>query len=80
VLYNHHAIRFAGVGFRVRNKYRFAAEVLAATAVVMPVAVWALGEGRVVGVVTMIVAVIVIFRHTENIRRLVAGTESRFKA
>jgi len=30
--------------------------------------------------VTMIVAVIVIFRHTENIKRLVAGTESRFKA
>ena len=49
-------------------------------AAVMPVAVWALGEGRVVGGVTMIVAVIVIFRHTENIRRLVAGTESRFKA
>ena len=49
-------------------------------AAVMPIAAWALGEGRVVGVVTMIVAVIVIFRHTENIRRLVAGTESRFKA
>jgi glycerol-3-phosphate acyltransferase PlsY len=49
-------------------------------AAVMPVAVWALGEGRVVGGVTMIVAVIVIFRHTENIKRLVAGTESRFKA
>ena len=49
-------------------------------AAVMPIAVWALGGGRVMGVVTMIVAVIVIFRHTENIRRLVAGTESRFKA
>lgn len=49
-------------------------------AAVMPIAVWALGGGRVVGVVTMIVAVIVIFRHTENIRRLAAGTENRFKA
>jgi glycerol-3-phosphate acyltransferase PlsY len=49
-------------------------------AAVMPLAVWVLGEGRVVGFVTMIVAVIVIFRHTENIRRLVAGTENRFKA
>jgi glycerol-3-phosphate acyltransferase PlsY len=49
-------------------------------AAVMPIAVWVLGEGRVVVGVTMIVAVIVIFRHTENIRRLVAGTESRFKA
>ena len=49
-------------------------------AAVMPIAVWALEGGRVMGVVTMIVAVIVIFRHTENIRRLAAGTESRFKA
>jgi len=51
-----------------------------AAAAVMPIAVWALGEGRVMGVVTMIVALIVIIRHTENIKRLVAGTESRFKA
>lgn len=51
-----------------------------AAAAVMPIAVWALGEGRVVGVVTMIVAVIVIIRHFENIKRLVAGTENRFKA
>jgi glycerol-3-phosphate acyltransferase PlsY len=49
-------------------------------AAVMPIAVWALGGGRVIEVVTMIVAVIVIFRHTENIKRLAAGTENRFKA
>jgi len=49
-------------------------------AAVMPIAVWALGEGRVIGIVTMIVAVIVIIRHTENIKRLAAGTEIRFKA
>jgi glycerol-3-phosphate acyltransferase PlsY len=49
-------------------------------AAVMPIAVWALGGGRVLIVVTMLIAVIVIIRHTENIRRLVAGTESRFKA
>jgi acyl phosphate:glycerol-3-phosphate acyltransferase len=48
-------------------------------AAVMPIAVWALEGGRVMGVVTMIVAVIVIIRHTENIRRLAAGTENRFK-
>jgi glycerol-3-phosphate acyltransferase PlsY len=46
----------------------------------MPIAVWALKGGRVMGVVTMIVAAIVIIRHIENIRRLAAGTESRFKA
>jgi glycerol-3-phosphate acyltransferase PlsY len=49
-------------------------------AAVMPIAVWALGGGRVIGVVTMIVSVIVIFRHTENIKRLAAGTENRVKA
>jgi glycerol-3-phosphate acyltransferase PlsY len=49
-------------------------------AAVMPIAAWALGEGRATGVVTMIVAVIVILRHSENIKRLAAGTESRFKA
>jgi len=51
-----------------------------AAAAVMPIAVWALGGGRVVGVVTMIVSVIVIIRHTENIKRLATGTENRFKA
>ena len=49
-------------------------------AAVMPIAVWALGGGRVLMLVTMIIAVIVIIRHTENIKRLVAGTENRFKA
>lgn len=49
-------------------------------AAVMPIAVWALGGGRVMIVVTMLIAVVVIIRHLENIRRLVAGTENRFKA
>lgn len=49
-------------------------------AAVMPIAVWALGGGRVLIVVTMLIAVIVIIRHTENIKRLAAGTENRFKA
>jgi glycerol-3-phosphate acyltransferase PlsY len=49
-------------------------------AAVMPIAVWVLGGGRVLGVVTMLIAVIVIIRHLENIKRLVAGTENRFKA
>ncbi|MBK5275364.1 MAG: glycerol-3-phosphate acyltransferase [Desulfuromonadales bacterium] len=51
-----------------------------AAAAAMPVAVWALGSGRVLGVVTMIIAIIVIVRHIENIKRLAAGTENRFKA
>jgi glycerol-3-phosphate acyltransferase PlsY len=49
-------------------------------AAVMPIAVWGLGGGRVMIMVTTIIAVIVIFRHIENIKRLVAGTENRFKA
>jgi glycerol-3-phosphate acyltransferase PlsY len=48
-------------------------------AAVMPIAVWALNGGRVLSLVTMIIAVIVIIRHSENIKRLVAGTENRFK-
>jgi glycerol-3-phosphate acyltransferase PlsY len=49
-------------------------------AAVMPIAVWALDGGRVMTLVTMLIAVIVILRHIENIKRLVAGTENRFKA
>jgi len=49
-------------------------------AAVMPIAVWALDGGRVLIVVTMLIAVVVIIRHIENIKRLVAGTENRFKA
>jgi glycerol-3-phosphate acyltransferase PlsY len=51
-----------------------------AAAAVMPIAVWALDGGRVMSIVTMLIAVIVIVRHLENIKRLVAGTENRFKA
>lgn len=51
-----------------------------AAAAVMPIAVWALDGGRVMSIVTMLIAVIVIIRHLENIRRLVAGTENKFKA
>ncbi len=49
-------------------------------AAVMPIAVWALGGGRVLVLVTTLIGVIVIVRHIENIRRLVSGTENRFKA
>jgi glycerol-3-phosphate acyltransferase PlsY len=49
-------------------------------AAVMPLAVWLLGGGRVLIVVTMLIAAVVIIRHIENIRRLLAGTENRFKA
>lgn len=49
-------------------------------AAVMPIAVWGLGGGRVLIVVTALIVVVVIIRHMENIRRLLAGTENKFKA
>lgn len=49
-------------------------------AAVMPLAVFFLGGGRSVAAVTLLIAAIVILRHLENIRRLIAGTENRFKA
>lgn len=51
-----------------------------AAAAVMPVAVALRGGGRTLVVVTLLIAVIVIIRHHENIRRLISGTENRFKA
>ena len=49
-------------------------------AAAMPLAVYLLGGSRTITVVTFIIALIVIARHYENIRRLLSGTESRFKA
>jgi glycerol-3-phosphate acyltransferase PlsY len=49
-------------------------------ALAMPLAVSLLGGSRVLIVVTLVIAVIVVIRHQENIRRLLAGTESKFKA
>jgi glycerol-3-phosphate acyltransferase PlsY len=49
-------------------------------AAVMPLAVFFLGGNRTVIMVTLLIAVIVIIRHYENIKRLLSGTESAFKA
>lgn len=51
-----------------------------AAAAVMPFAVALMGGSRTLTLVTLAIAVIVILRHHENIRRLMAGSESRFKA
>jgi glycerol-3-phosphate acyltransferase PlsY len=51
-----------------------------AAAAVMPLAVFFLGESSTVTSVTFVIAAIVILRHHENIKRLLAGTENRFKA
>jgi glycerol-3-phosphate acyltransferase PlsY len=49
-------------------------------ALVMPVAVALLGGTRSIIIVTLLIVVIVVARHRENITRLLAGTENRFKA
>ncbi|MDA8428843.1 MAG: glycerol-3-phosphate 1-O-acyltransferase PlsY [Geobacteraceae bacterium] len=51
-----------------------------AAAVVMPLAVILLGGSKELIAVTLVIAVVVVVKHHENIRRLLAGTESRFKA
>lgn len=67
---------FAGVMFIWR--YVSLGSILAAGA--MPFAVFFLGESKTVVIVTVVIALIVILRHHENIRRLLSGTENRFKA
>ncbi|NTV50223.1 MAG: glycerol-3-phosphate acyltransferase [Geobacteraceae bacterium] len=51
-----------------------------AAAAIMPLAVFLLGENRTVTTVTFIIAMIVIWRHHENIKRLLSGSENKFKA
>jgi len=61
-------------------KWRYVSLGSIAAAAVMPLAVSLLGGNRVMLLVTALIAVTVIAKHHENIKRLVAGTESRFKA
>src|SRR5512133_294562 len=51
-----------------------------AAAVTMPLAVLLLRGDKVLIVVTLIIALIVVAKHHENIKRLLTGTENRFKA
>lgn len=59
-------------------RYVSLGSIIAATA--MPLAVYFLGGAPTVTAVTFVIAAIVIIRHSDNIRRLISGTESRFKA
>jgi glycerol-3-phosphate acyltransferase PlsY len=75
------AIASALIVFLVMMKvWRYVSLASVSAAAVTPIAVWALGGGRALNVVTMIIAIIVIVRHSENIKRLVEGTENKFKA
>lgn len=67
---------FAAIMFIWR--YVSLGSIVAAAA--MPLAVFFLGGSRSVAVVTLVIAAIVIMRHHENIKRLISGSENRFKA
>jgi glycerol-3-phosphate acyltransferase PlsY len=69
-----------GVFLLMMAVWRYVSLGSISAAAAMPIALWALGGGRVLGVVTTLISVIVIVRHIENIKRLAAGTENRFKA
>ena len=61
-------------------KWRYISLGSIAAAAVMPLAVSLLGGNRIVLLATTLIAVIVIVKHGGNIKRLVAGTENKFKA
>jgi glycerol-3-phosphate acyltransferase PlsY len=61
-------------------KWRYISLGSIVAAAVMPPAVSLLGGGRVLVLVTALIAMIVIVKHRENIKRLVGGTENKFKA
>lgn len=67
---------FAGVMFL----WRYVSLGSIAAAAAMPLAVFFLGGSGTVTAVTLVIAAIVIIRHHENIKRLIAGTENKFKA
>ncbi len=69
-----------GVFIVLMLKWRYVSLGSVVAAAVMPVAIMLMGSDRSLVIVTMIIAVIVIAKHHENIKRLLAGTENRFKA
>jgi acyl phosphate:glycerol-3-phosphate acyltransferase len=69
-----------GVFIVLMLKWRYVSLGSVVAAAVMPVAIMLMGSDRSLVIVTMIIAVIVIAKHHENIKRLMAGTENRFKA
>lgn len=66
------------VGLMLVWRYVSLGSIMAAA--LMPLTVTLLGGGRDLVLVTLIISLVVIVKHHENIRRLLAGTENRFKA
>jgi len=58
------------------TRYVSLASMLAALS--LPLSTWALGRPGWLAGVTVLIALFVIYRHRENCRRLLSGTENRF--
>ncbi|HJV33905.1 glycerol-3-phosphate 1-O-acyltransferase PlsY [Geomonas sp.] len=69
-----------GVFAAVLYKWRFVSLASITAAACIPLIVWGVGGAPELIVMSVVIAAIVIFRHRENISRLKAGTESKFKA
>ena len=69
-----------GVFILLMAVWRYVSLGSIAAAAAMPAAVAFFGGGRELIAVTLVIAVIVVARHHENIRRLLAGAENRFRA
>jgi len=75
------AVLFGVVIFAVvLYKWRYVSLASITAAALIPVLVWLVQGGPELIVMSLAIAALVIFRHHENIARLRAGTESKFKA
>ena len=64
----------------VLYKWRYVSLASITAAALIPLFVWLVQGGPELIVMSLAIALLVIFRHSENIARLRAGTESKFKA
>ena len=70
------AIAFAVTWLLVAYLTRYSSAAALAATVVSPIVAWAIGLNDV-GFVFALIAALVWFKHSANIRRLLAGTESK---
>ena len=64
----------------VLYRWRYVSLASITAAAVIPVPVWIVGASPELTAMALVIAAIVILKHHENISRLRAGTESKFKA
>jgi glycerol-3-phosphate acyltransferase PlsY len=67
----------AGIFFGVVRKWRFVSLGSLTAAAAMPILIAILTQSKPYVIASLIIAVLIYYRHHENIRRLLAGSESR---